>query len=119
MMPTFERVEKLLTSASPVLIINDCAIRTLHLLQEKAAIGAMFEREMKQEKNLELRERDLRRARAVEAEAKVNTQQLLQQLYRNRSADYVAVRKGGIWAYQTLHSKVVYCKLKQLCFSMV
>jgi hypothetical protein len=31
----------------------------------------MFEREMKQEKNLELRERDLRRARAVEAETKV------------------------------------------------
>jgi hypothetical protein len=35
------------------------------------SIGAMFEREMKQEKNLELRERDLRRARAVEAETKV------------------------------------------------
>merc|ERR1712159_337667 len=30
---------------------------------EKSAIGAMLERETKQEKNLELRERDLRRAR--------------------------------------------------------
>ncbi|CAN0373278.1 unnamed protein product, partial [Hapterophycus canaliculatus] len=38
--------------------------------QEKGAIGAMFEREMKQEKNLELRERDLKRAKAAEQDAK-------------------------------------------------
>jgi dynein intermediate chain 2 len=36
---------------------------------EKNAMGAMFDREMKQEKNLEARERDLRRMRAQEAEA--------------------------------------------------
>jgi dynein intermediate chain 2 len=36
---------------------------------EKQAVGLMFEREMKQEKNLEVRERDLRRAKAAESEA--------------------------------------------------
>ena len=33
------------------------------------AINGMFERETKQEKNLELRERDLKRAKAAEEEA--------------------------------------------------
>ena len=35
-------------------------------LNEKQAVGWMLEREMRQEKNLELRERDLRRAKAAE-----------------------------------------------------
>jgi hypothetical protein len=36
---------------------------------EKKAIEAMFDREQKQEKNLEIRERDLKRAKALEVDA--------------------------------------------------
>eukprot|EP00611_Tribonema_gayanum_P022017 TRINITY_DN4346_c0_g2_i3.p1 TRINITY_DN4346_c0_g2~~TRINITY_DN4346_c0_g2_i3.p1 ORF type:complete len:599 (+),score=167.96 TRINITY_DN4346_c0_g2_i3:195-1991(+) len=69
--------------------------------QEKAAIGAMFEREMKQEKNLELRERDLRRARAVEAEAKARAEsekkdgkdERMEELLRRVDAGFLAMIK--------------------------
>jgi hypothetical protein len=40
------------------------------LANEKKAIEAMFDREQKQEKNLEIRERDLKRSKALETEAR-------------------------------------------------
>eukprot|EP00903_Cladosiphon_okamuranus_P016093 g14855.t1 len=69
--------------------------------QEKGAIGAMFEREMKQEKNLELRERDLRRAKAAEqdaknradAEKKDGKDERMEELLRKVDADFLAMIK--------------------------
>ncbi|CAN0203985.1 unnamed protein product, partial [Phaeothamnion confervicola] len=69
--------------------------------QERIAIGSMFEREMKQEKNLELRERDLRRARAAEQETrgrgdgdgKDGREERMEELLRKVDADFLAMVK--------------------------
>ena len=67
---------------------------------EKSAIGAMLERETKQEKNLELRERDLRRARdkakgetgETEEEKELKAQAMEEQL-RAVDADFLNMIK--------------------------
>ncbi|CAM9570000.1 unnamed protein product [Chrysoparadoxa australica] len=69
--------------------------------QEKPAVGVMFEREMKQEKNLELRERDLRRAKATEAESKARAEadkkdgkdERMEELLRKVDAGFLAMIK--------------------------
>jgi len=68
---------------------------------ERKAIDLMFEREMKQEKNLEARERDLKRARAQEAaERNVEAQdkkdakdEKMEALLRKVDADFLAMIK--------------------------
>ena len=68
---------------------------------EKMAINGMFERETKQEKNLELRERDLRRAKAAEEEAskkeagdkKDGKDEKMEELLRKVDADFLAMIK--------------------------
>ena len=68
---------------------------------EKAAINGMFERETKQEKNLELRERDLRRAKAAQEEAskkeaadkKDGKDEKMEELLRKVDADFLAMIK--------------------------
>ena len=68
---------------------------------EKMAISNMFDREMKQEKNLEARERDLKRAKAQEAEArekeaaenKDGKDDKMEELLRKVDADFLAMIK--------------------------
>ena len=68
---------------------------------EKKAIELMFEREMKQEKNLETRERDLKRLRASEDQAKMLEAQerkdakddKMEALLRKVDADFLAMIK--------------------------
>ena len=68
---------------------------------ERKAIDMMFEREMKQEKNLEARERDLKRAKAQEAaERNVEAQdkkdakdEKMEALLRKVDADFLAMIK--------------------------
>ncbi|GMI17612.1 hypothetical protein TrLO_g4434 [Triparma laevis f. longispina] len=68
---------------------------------EKMAINGMFERETKQEKNLELRERDLKRAKAAEEEAskkeaadkKDGKDEKMEELLRKVDADFLAMIK--------------------------
>lgn len=57
-------------SNGTVSLLEVCESLAAPQANEKNAIGAMFDRETKQEKNLEQRERDLRRAKALEAEAR-------------------------------------------------
>ena len=68
---------------------------------EKMAISNMFDREMKQEKNLEARERDLKRAKAQEAETrekeaaekKDGKDDKMEELLRKVDADFLAMIK--------------------------
>jgi dynein intermediate chain 2 len=68
---------------------------------ERKAIDLMFEREMKQEKNLEARERDLRRQRALESENRNKEAQdkkdakdeKMEALLRKVDADFLAMIK--------------------------
>lgn len=53
-----------------VSLLEVCESLAAPQANEKNAIGAMLDRETKQEKNLEQRERDLRRAKALEVEAR-------------------------------------------------
>ena len=68
---------------------------------EKKAIEAMFDREQKQEKNLEIRERDLKRAKAMEQDVKNREGQdkkdakdeKMEALLRKVDADFLAMIK--------------------------
>jgi dynein intermediate chain 2 len=68
---------------------------------EKAAIGAMFDRETKREKNLEVRERDLKRKQAQQAadaastsaEKKDGKDEIMEGLLRKVDADFLAMIK--------------------------
>ncbi|KAJ1445521.1 WD40-repeat-containing domain protein [Pelagophyceae sp. CCMP2097] len=53
-----------------VSLLEVCESLAAPQANEKGAIASMLDRETKQEKNLELRDRDLRRAKALEVEAK-------------------------------------------------
>ncbi|CAM9744463.1 unnamed protein product [Ascophyllum nodosum] len=69
--------------------------------QEKGAIGAMLEREMNKEKNLEMREKVLRRVKSAEQEAmgkadadqKDGKDQRMEELLRKVDADFLAMIK--------------------------
>merc|ERR1712070_1102807 len=68
---------------------------------EKAAIAAMFERETKREKNLEVRERDLKRKQAQQekdeknssGEKKDGKDEIMEGLLRKVDADFLAMIK--------------------------
>merc|ERR1711988_418834 len=68
---------------------------------EKTAISNMFDRETKQERNLEARERDLKRAKQQEAEAqkreaaekKDGRDDKMEELLRQVDADFLAMIK--------------------------
>ena len=51
-------------------LLEVCESLAVSQSNERKAIDLMFEREMKQEKNLELRERDLKKSRAAELDQK-------------------------------------------------
>ena len=53
-----------------VSLLEVCESLAAPQANERKAIDLMFEREMKQEKNLEVREREIRRQKAAEAENK-------------------------------------------------
>ena len=69
---------------------------------EKKAIEAMFDREQKQEKNLEIRERDLKRAKALEVDAQKrevcnsNVFSFLYEVSSSRYATYITCFRARI-----------------------
>lgn len=84
-----------------VSLLEVCESLAISQANEKKAIEAMFDREQKQEKNLEIRERDLKRAKAQEAEAKNREGQekkdakdeKMEALLRKVDADFLAMIK--------------------------
>lgn len=84
-----------------VSLLEVCESLAVSQANEKKAIDLMFEREMKQEKNLEIRERDLRRLKAADAEQKNRESQdkkdakdeKMEALLRKVDADFLAMIK--------------------------
>ena len=84
-----------------VSLLEVCESLAISQSNERKAIDLMFEREMKQEKNLEARERDLRRQRTLEAENKSREAQdkkdakdeKMEALLRKVDADFLAMIK--------------------------
>ena len=84
-----------------VSLLELCESLAVQQSNEKKAIELMFEREMKQEKNLETRERDLKRLRASEDQAKMLEAQerkdakddKMEALLRKVDADFLAMIK--------------------------
>jgi dynein intermediate chain 2 len=84
-----------------VSLLEVCESLAVSQANERKAIDMMFEREMKQEKNLEIRERDLRRMRALEAEQKSREandkkeakDEKMEALLRKVDADFLAMIK--------------------------
>lgn len=84
-----------------VSLLEVCESLAAPQTNEKTAISNMFDRETKQEKNLEIRERDLKRAKAQEAEAKnreaaekkEGRDDKMEELLRQVDADFLAMIK--------------------------
>jgi len=84
-----------------VSLLEVCESLAAPQANEKTAISNMFDRETKQEKNLEVRERDLKRAKAAEAEArsresadkKDGKDEKMEELLRKVDADFLAMIK--------------------------
>ena len=84
-----------------VSLLEVCESLAASQSNERKAIDLMFEREMKQEKNLEARERDLRRQRTMEAENRTREAQdkkdakdeKMEALLRKVDADFLAMIK--------------------------
>ncbi len=84
-----------------VSLLELCESLAVPQANERKAIDLMFEREMKQEKNLEARERELRRQRAQEAETRNREAQdkkdakdeKMETLLRKVDADFLAMIK--------------------------
>lgn len=84
-----------------VALLEVCESLAMSQANEKKAIEAMFDREQKQEKNLEIRERDLKKARSQEAESKAREGQekkdakdeKMEALLRKVDADFLAMIK--------------------------
>lgn len=84
-----------------VSLLEVCESLAVPQSNEKKAIELMFDREMKQEKNLEARERDLRRQKAQEADARDKEAQdkkdakdeKMEALLRKVDADFLAMIK--------------------------
>lgn len=84
-----------------VSLLEVCESLAAPQANERKAIDLMFEREMKQEKNLEARDRDLRRQRAAEAENKNKGEgdkkdakdEKMEALLRKVDADFLAMIK--------------------------
>jgi dynein intermediate chain 2 len=84
-----------------VSLLEVCESLAVQQGNEKKAIELMFDREMKQEKNLESRERDLRRQKAAESEARNRESQdkkdakdeKMEALLRKVDADFLAMIK--------------------------
>lgn len=84
-----------------VSLLEVCESLAAPQANERKAIDLMFEREMKQEKNLEARERDLRRQRALESENRNKEAQdkkdakdeKMEALLRKVDADFLAMIK--------------------------
>jgi len=86
-----------------VSLLELCESLALSQANEKKAIELMFDREMKQEKNLEVRERDLKKQRAAEMEARNREAQdkkdakdeKMEALLRKVDADFLAMIKAA------------------------
>ena len=84
-----------------VSLLEVCESLAAPQANEKTAISNMFDRETKQEKNLEVRERDLKRAKLAEAEArskeaadkKDGKDEKMEELLRKVDADFLAMIK--------------------------
>ena len=84
-----------------VSLLELCDSLALSQLNERKAIDLMFEREMKQEKNLEAREREIKRLKNLEAEARSKESQdkkdakdeKMEALLRKVDADFLAMIK--------------------------
>jgi dynein intermediate chain 2 len=84
-----------------VSLLEVCDSLAVQQQNEKTAINGMFERETKQEKNLETRERDHRRAKQAEEEAskkdaaekKDGKDERMEELLRKVDADFLAMIK--------------------------
>jgi dynein intermediate chain 2 len=84
-----------------VSLLEVCESLAVSQSNERKAIDLMFEREMKQEKNLEARERELRRQRTQEQEARSREAQdkkdakdeKMEALLRKVDADFLAMIK--------------------------
>ncbi|GMI57838.1 hypothetical protein ScalyP_jg11939 [Parmales sp. scaly parma] len=84
-----------------VSLLEVCDSLAVQQPNEKLAINGMFDRETKQEKNLELRERDLKRAKAAEEEAnnkeaadkKDGKDEKMEELLRKVDADFLSMIK--------------------------
>ena len=82
-----------------VSLLEVCESLAAPQANEKTAISNMFDRETKQEKNLEVRERDLKRAKLAEAEArskeaadkKDGKDEKMEELLRKVDADFLAM----------------------------
>jgi len=89
------------TGTVSLLEVCESLATSQNVSNEKKAIEAMFDREMKQEKNLELRERDIKRQRAAEAESRNREAQdkkdakdeKMEALLRKVDADFLAMIK--------------------------
>jgi dynein intermediate chain 2 len=84
-----------------VSLLEVCESLAVQQPNEKAAINSMFERETKREKNLEVRERDLRRVQSQmeeqkdreSAEKKDGKDEKMEELLRKVDADFLAMIK--------------------------
>merc|ERR1711988_2038140 len=76
-----------------VSLLEVCESLATSQANEKNAISNMFDRETKQEKNLEVRERDLKRAKAAEGEKKDGKDEKMEELLRKVDADFLAMIK--------------------------
>lgn len=84
-----------------VSLLEVCESLAAPQANEKMAISNMFDRETKQEKNLEVRERDLKRTKAAEAEARNREaaeksdgkDEKMEELLRKVDADFLAMIK--------------------------
>jgi len=84
-------------------LLEVCESLAVSQANERKAIDLMFEREMKQEKNLELRERDLKKSRAAELDQKSRDSQdkkdakdeKMEALLRKVDADFLAMIKSA------------------------
>jgi len=83
-----------------VSLLEVCESLAVPQQNEKRAIDSMFEREGKQEKNLELREREIRRQRSLESDSKEmdgsekeGKDEKMEELLRKVDADFLAMIK--------------------------
>jgi dynein intermediate chain 2, axonemal len=84
-----------------VSLLELCESLAVPQANERKAIDLMFEREMKQEKNLEARERDLRRQRTAEADQRTkeahdkkdSKDEKMEALLRKVDADFLGMIK--------------------------
>ena len=84
-----------------VSLLEVCESLAVQQANERKAIDLMFEREMKQEKNLEAREREIRRQKAMESDGRNKDAQdkqdkkdeKMEALLRKVDADFLAMIK--------------------------